>query len=224
MKKRIAMMTAAMMTMSVLFAPAVFAEGSEAGSTSDNPVVFDYKQDVSEDVYEGQWWDTGLGFDIYLPADWVDSDLTEEMVEAGVVHIYGEDGGGANCTITCTEIPAEVADTYDINALGEELASVNTTAMYAELSGIPAVIYANDEACISGFAMLSGDGYLLQGVISAPSDDQYEEYGPVFENITASISPTESEEGAAEETEEAVEETEEAAEETEEETEEAAEE
>jgi opacity protein-like surface antigen len=191
MKKRIAIVTAALMALAAFAAPAAFADETEAvaGSTSDNPIVFDY-HDIDETVYEGQWWDTGLGFDMYLPADWVDADLTEEMVEAGVVHIYGEDGGGANCTIVCTELPAEAADTYDIDQLGTELAASNTAAMFADLSGIPSVVFANDETCISGFAMLTGDGYMIQGVISAPSDDQYEEYGPVFENITMSISPT----------------------------------
>ncbi len=194
MRKQVAIVTAALMAMTVFAAPAAFADETEAGvgSTSDNPIVFDY-HDIDETVYEGQWWDTGLGFDMYLPADWVDADLTEEMVEAGVVHIYGEDGGGANCTIVYTELPAEVADTYDIDQLGTELAASNTTAMFADLSGIPAVIFENDETCISGFSMLTEDGYMIQGVISAPSDDQYEEYGPVFGNITMSISPTETE-------------------------------
>jgi hypothetical protein len=198
MKKRIAIMTAVMMA--ALAAPAVFAEETEAGigTTSDNPIVFDYN-DVDASVYEGQWWDTGLGFDMYLPADWIDADLTEEMVESGLVHIYGEDGGGANCTIICTALPEEVADTYDIDQLGAELAESNTTALFADLSGIPAVVFENDETCISGFSMLTDDGYLIQGVISAPSDDEYEEYGPVFMNITTSISPTVSEEASTEE-------------------------
>lgn len=95
MKKRIAGVTAAMMVVAAIAAPAVFAEETEAGlglvNTSDEPVVFDY-HDVDDSVFEGQWWDTGLGFDLCLPADWIDNDLTEEMTEAGVVHIYGEEG------------------------------------------------------------------------------------------------------------------------------------
>lgn len=202
MKKRIAGVTAAMMVVAAIAAPAVFAEETEAGlglvNTSDEPVVFDY-HDVDDSVFEGQWWDTGLGFDMCLPADWIDNDLTEEMTEAGVVHIYGEEGGGANCTIVYTALPEEVADTYDIDQLGQELAASNTTVLYADLSGIPAVVFENDENCISGFSMLTDDGHLIQGVISAPSDDQYEEYGPVFGNITTSISPTETEEASTEE-------------------------
>lgn len=192
MKKHIAVVTAAMMVLTSLAAPAVFADAAEAeaGSTSDNPIVFDY-HDIDETLYEPQWWDTGLGFDICLPADWVDAELTQEMVDAGVAHIYGEDGGGANCTIVVTELPAEAVDTYDIDQLGKEMAENSTLAMYADLSGIPAVIFENDETCISGFAMLTDDGRMIQGVISAPTDEQYEEYGPVFGNITMSISPTE---------------------------------
>ena len=191
MKRHITMITTAMMTMSVLMAPAVWADETEATivNTPDNPVTFDY-HDVDDTVFEGQWWDTGLGFDICVPADWVDADLTEEMAEAGVVHIYGEDGGGANCTIVCTEIPEEEAAAYDIERLGNELAPSATTLLYADLSGIPAVVFENDETCVSGSSMLSDDGYLIQGVITAPSDEEYEEYGPVFANITTSISPT----------------------------------
>lgn len=191
MKKRLAMITAAMMAVAALSAPAVFAGETEAasGSTSEDPVEFSY-MDVDDSIFDCQWWDTGLGFDICVPADWVDADLTQEMVDAGVIHIYGEDGGGANCTITCTELPAEVADTYDIDQLGADLAATCTSAMFADLSGIPAVVYENDEAHVSGFGFLSDDGYLIQGVISAPSDDEYEEYGPSILNIITSISPS----------------------------------
>jgi len=192
MKKQIALMTTAVIAITLLAAPSVFAEEAGAGSTSDNPVVFDYK-DVDESVYEAQWWDTGLGFDICLPADWIDNDLTDEMTESGVVHIYGEEGGGANCTIVYTELPEEVVDTYDINQLGTEIAASNTTALFADLSGIPAVVFENDETFVTGFSILTDDGCLIQGVISAPSDDQYDEYDPVFKNIITSISPTETE-------------------------------
>ena len=69
MKKRIAGVTAAMMVVAAIAAPAVFAEETEAGlglvNTSDEPVVFDY-HDVDDSVFEGQWWDTGLGFDRFL--------------------------------------------------------------------------------------------------------------------------------------------------------------
>ena len=200
MKKRIAMITAAMMVIAALSAPAAWADETEAavGSTPDNPIPFDF-HDVDDTVFEGQWWDTGLGFDICVPADWVDADLTEEMAEAGVVHIYGEDGGGANCTIVSTELPAEAAGTYDIETLGTDLAASATTVAFADLSGIPAVIFENDESCVSGFSMLSDDGYLIQGVISAPSDEEYEEYGQIFANIITSISPTLNEEESTEE-------------------------
>ena len=197
MKKRIAVLTAAVMISAALAAPAVYADETEVTNTSDNPIEFSY-EDVDDSIFEGQWWDTGLGFDICLPKDWIDNELTEEMLAAGLVHIYGEEGGGANCTITYTALPEEVADTYDIDQLGAELAESNTAALFADLSGIPAVIFENDETCISGFAMLDGNGNLIQGVISAPSDDQYEEYGPVFMNITTSISPTVTDEASTE--------------------------
>ena len=181
----------------VIMASAALSFGAYAeegiGSTVDNPVVFNYAEDIDESVYDGMWVDTGLGFDVYLPDDWDVSEVTEEMVDAGVVFVAGEDEetGGANMVITLTELPEEAAG-YDVEQLGVELAQNNTTALYADLSGLPAVIFENDETEISGFAMLTENGYLITGVISA-AEGMYEEYGPYFMNMTASISPSEDE-------------------------------
>ena len=178
------MLAAAML----ISAPTTYAEESSAGSTPDNPVVMDF-DDIDTSVYEGEWRYTDLGFDVYLPADWVEAELTDEMEAAGVVHLYGEDGGGANIVFTRAEVPAD----YDYEQLGSELAASNTVAMYMDLSGILAVVFENEETKVSGFCTLTDDNYLITGVISAPTDDQYEEYSPYFQNIITSISPSEEE-------------------------------
>ena len=200
MRKRLAAVLAAMMVASAI-SPAVYAEDATAGTTPDNPVEFSY-EDIDETVYDGAWFETGLGFDVYLPEEWEEVDITDEMAEAGLMFMAGEPGGGANIAITAAEIPADQADSYDIEQLGEELAGTVTTAMYADLSGIPAVIFENEETKVSGFSTVVA-GYIVTGVISAPSDDEYEEYGPHIMNIITSVSLTPDEDSTAESSESA---------------------
>ena len=192
MKKKIALMMATMMTAAAI-APMAYAEAeTEAalGTTVDNPIGCDY-HDMDPDVYEGAWVSTGLGFDMYLPADWVLTDISDEEAEAGLVFRAGEEGGGANVCITCTLIPEEVADTYDYEAMKAEYDAAGISAMYADLNGIPAILFDNDDAKVSGFSIIPGDGTVISGVIAPPSDEEYDDYAPYGQNMIMSVSPTE---------------------------------
>lgn len=164
-----------------LMTTAAFADGE----TADDPVKLDYR-DIDTAVYDGAWVDTGLGFDVYLPSDWVLVDITEEQAAAGLAFQAGEEGGGANMTVTMMEAP----EGYDLDQLAQELAASATTAAYADLNGIPGVIFDNLETMVSGFGMLTDDGMLITGVVSAPSDDQYEAYSPYIKNMILSVSPS----------------------------------
>ena len=188
MKKTLGMALAVLMASSLTVA--AYA-GEDAGSTADNPVEFSY-EDIDTSVYDGAWFDTGLGFDVYLPEDWEESELTDEMTQAGVAFVAGEDEetGGANMIITCSELP-DVAAGYTLEQLGQELAAANTTALFADLNGIPAVIFENDETGISGYAFLTENGYIVAGVISPSPEIGYEDYGPYFQNMIMSVSPSE---------------------------------
>ena len=224
--KKVALLMAALLTVSA-FGMTVYAEATEETTeateeaveipetSADAPIVFSY-ENIDESVYEGVWVSTGLGFDVYLPADWVLVDITEEQAAAGLAFMAGEDGGGANMAVTCTEIP----DGYTYDQLYEELKGANTNAIYASLNDIPAIVFENEETMVSGYCIMAENG-LITGVISASSNDKetYDAFAPYITNIVSSISGTVTEdaegEEAAEETEEAVEETEEAEEEAE---------
>lgn len=193
MKRTISTALALLMTVSM--ASAAWAEEDAAGSTPDNPVVFDYA-DIDESVYDGVWVDTELGFDVFIPEDWDVSEITDEMAESGIAFVAGEDEetGGANMVITVTELPEDQA--YDLETLGEELAGSMTSAMYADLNGIPAVIFENEDTETSGFAIPIDDedgSYLVTGVISGP-EGGYEEFSPSILNMIMSVSPYEDEE------------------------------
>lgn len=191
MKKKMAVFLAGVLALAGV-APVVMAEEG-AGATSDNPVKFSY-EDIDESVYEGEWVETGLGFDVYLPTEWVNVEIDDEMYEAGLVFQAGEEGGGANLTITSIPLPDEVKETYTIDTLGTELAASNTQAMFADLNGFPAVVFDNDTNKTGGFCMLTEDSCLITGVISPPSDDAYEDFGPYFMNIIMSVSTDSDEE------------------------------
>lgn len=198
MKKRIAMIMTAMLTAAAI-APCAYAEAeTEAvpGTSLDNPIMFDY-HDMDPDVYEGAWVSTGLGFDLYLPADWVLTDISEEEAAAGLVFRAGEEGGGANVCLTCTAIPEEVADTLDYDMLKAELDANVSESFFLDLNGIPAIGYDSEESKTSGFSILPGDGTLISGVVAPPSDEEYEDFAPYFQNIFMSVSPTETAETEA---------------------------
>ena len=164
-----------------LITTAAYAEGE----TADAPVKLDY-HDIDASVYEGAWVTTGLGFDVYLPVDWILVNITEEQAAAGLAFQAGEEGGGANMTVTKMEAPKD----YSLDQLAKEMAAATTTALYADMNGIPGVIFDNLETMVSGFSMLTDSGAVITGVVSAPSDDQYEAYSPYIKNMILSVSPS----------------------------------
>ncbi|MCR5138337.1 MAG: hypothetical protein K6C12_14820 [Oscillospiraceae bacterium] len=164
-----------------LMTTAVYA----AGETADDPIILDY-HDIDTSVYDGAWVSTGLGFDVYLPSDWVLVDITAEQAAAGLAFLAGEEGGGANMTVTMMDAPQG----YSLDQLAQELAATATTASYADLNRIPGVIFENLETKVSGYGILTASGVLITGVISAPSDDQYEAYSPYIKNMILSVSPS----------------------------------
>ena len=164
-----------------LITTAAYAEGE----TADAPVKLDY-HDIDPSVYEGAWVTTGLGFDVYLPVDWILVNITEEQAAAGLAFQAGEEGGGANMTVTKMEAPKD----YSLDQLAKEMAAATTTALYADMNGIPGVIFDNLETMVSGFSMLTDNGAVITGVVSAPSDDQYEAYSPYIKNMILSVSPS----------------------------------
>ena len=164
-----------------LMTTAAYADGDSA----DAPIKMDY-HDMDSSVYEGAWISTGLGFDMYLPVDWILVNIPAEQAAAGLAFQAGEEGGGANVTVTVAETPKG----YDLDQLAQELAATMTTTAYADLNGIPCVVFDNMDTMVSGFGMLTDKNGLITGVISAPSDDQYEAYKPYIKNMLLSVSPT----------------------------------
>ena len=179
MKKILALILAGMMAISA--GAAVYAE--EATEAAEPEVIeFDY-QDVDQELYEGTWINTGLGFDMYLPSEWT---LLEVDEESDVVFQAAEsEEGGRNVAVTYTE-EGGVESTEDLYAQLE--AGGYTGLQYVDMSGILGVGFDSDEKKVSGVAFIDTDGALYT-VVLGPTDD--EEFQAIALNIFMSISPTE---------------------------------
>ncbi len=190
-RKALAITLSALMTFS--FAGAAFAEDEALpGSTPETAVEFSY-EDIDVDVYDGAWVETGIGYDVYLPTEWVLNEVTDEQAEQGLVMMAGEEGGGANMTVVSQVLPAEAAD-YDLETLGADMAKTYPDCIYADCNGIVGVAFDDSTNCVSGFATLEeyedGSKYLVTFVISPHSNEEYEEFSPAIANMISSISYT----------------------------------
>lgn len=78
MKKRVlALMMAGMMVFGGTMP--VFAEAdtdTETEAQSEEPIVWSY-EDIDPDVYDGEWFSFEYGFDLYLPTDWEEADISD---------------------------------------------------------------------------------------------------------------------------------------------------
>jgi hypothetical protein len=191
-KKVVAISLSALMTFS--FAGPAFAEEEAVmGATPDTAIEFTY-EDIDVDVYDGDWVETGIGYDVYLPTDWVLTEIADEEAEQGLVMRAGEEGGGANMTVVCQELPAEAA-AYDLETLGADLAQTYTeSCAFADINGILGVVYDDTTNFVSGFTTLEeyedGSKYIVSFVVAPPSNDEYESYSPAIGNMIRSISYT----------------------------------
>lgn len=181
MKKAMAIMLATALTFSATVAP-VLADDAEVGTSRDNPIVLTYN-DMDPDLYAGAWFDTGIGFEVYLPEEWVEVEVTEENAAAGLLYMAGQDGGGANFTMTYAQVP----EGYTEDQLYEELKASMTSAYYCDLNDLPVILFENEESAVSGFSLVVDD-MAYTAVMSAPSDDEYEEFSPVIANAIMSFS------------------------------------
>ncbi len=78
-KKSILAVVLVLTLLAGLMTTAAYADGESA----DAPIKMDY-HDMDNSVYEGAWVSTGLGFDLYLPVDWILVNIPAEQAAAGL--------------------------------------------------------------------------------------------------------------------------------------------
>ena len=187
LRKVLSLLLVSMLVLSAISVSA--AEKSGTGQSKDDPVVFS-KDDIDESAFEGAWFETGNGFDVYLPAKWEVQEVTEENAAKGLQCLIGNPGGGANITVTHVAQP----DGYDIDAMYKELTAKNyATLVYSDMNGVPGVAFDDLENYVGGFMTIL-DGEVVTFIVSPPSNDEYEAFAPSMKNILSSISYSEKEE------------------------------
>lgn len=182
-----------------------FADETAAEDTteaSDYEFTFSYDEDIDPEVYDGVWFSTGLGFDLYLPGDWKALDVTEidGAEDAGIVFMFQspeevEEGVMGTAAVSANE----VTGIEDLNTIYDELDRTGDYDYlhYCLINEIPCVYFQSSKLNADGVAFASND--ILYTVTIAPDD--CEDFDPYITNIIASLRFTEDESVSEESTE-----------------------
>ncbi len=155
-------------------------------------------EDIFGELYEGTWVTIGdLGFDLYLPNEWQQVDLSqiEGAEESGVVFSAMDAEKGWNVVVSANQLAQETT----AEAILAELSATDGYEDVAQLNlnEINAVTFENktSEKPTSGVAFLSGDLSVLYTVQCGPSDDDAFEgtAGYILASVSESVAEAETE-------------------------------
>lgn len=176
---------ATLLVITILCFASAYAETTE---TTIPEIVFD----ETTAAYEGTWltFDDD-GFMVYLPSDWIDADVTDEMAASGTYYAATSADGAYAMTVSYAETEATTND--EIAAQLTEAGYENVTQL--NLNGIDVVGYDITEQDVSGMTFADGAGgmYIFSFM---PSSD--EAFAAIGQTIVSSLSPIEPEATAAE--------------------------
>jgi len=183
MKRVLAILT----TLMVLLCAAAYAETADtaAADASIPQIVFD----ETAAPYDGAWltFDDD-GFMLYLPNDWVDVDVTDEMLNAGTYYAATSADGAFAMTVSYTE-EADMVSNADLAAQLTAVGYENVTQLV--INGISAVGYDIGAQDVSGMAVLDGAGGMYVFSFTPASNETYAAVGQTIISSLSSI-PTDS--------------------------------
>lgn len=121
------------------------------------------------------------GFQISLPSDWLELEVDDEMLEAGIFYAACSSDGANTVQISWNSLEAEIA----IEDVQADLAGTYADAAVVELNGIPFVGFtdADNDAC--GFTTLDAVEPGLYTFWFTPASDEafYETAGAIIGTI-----------------------------------------
>jgi len=184
MKRALAILTVLLMLMCVnAYAETTDATGTDASVTQ---VTFD----ESTAAYDGVWlvFDED-GFMLYVPSDWVDVDVTDDMADAGTFYAGTSADGVYAMTVSYS------ADNDGLTT-NDELAAQLTAAGYegvaqANVNGIDVVGYDIPQQDVTGMAFMDGEGGMYVFSFTPASNETYSAVG---QTIAFSLSPVDTDE------------------------------
>ncbi len=166
----------------------VNGEDEKSGNTADTVLTLSY-HDIDRNVYPGVWVDTGLGFELFLPANWDVCDLSEdeEYKDSGLMYLakspqkvlddyYGQVG------ISESQVnPAGTEDIYHALKSDENYDYL----YYCDVNSIDCVCFESSSYNTSG--LVFADGGDLYTIAISPQGSA--RFNPVVQNILRSVRP-----------------------------------
>ncbi len=152
----------------VLTASAAFAEAAAAPENA---------------AFEGTWVQFEDGFEIYLPSDWIVSDVTDELKAAGIFYAVASPDGAHSMQVAWSE-DAGAATAEEIKT---QLEAVYSGVELLNINGIDFVSYDNTENDCTGIIALGQNGDMFLFNFYPASD---ESFAPTALTIATSIRNT----------------------------------
>ena len=137
MKKFLALVLCLMMACTL---SAAVAESADATESADVTESSDGAESSNiEELFDGAWVQFEDGFELYLPADWVEFETTEEMNAKGIFFIAGTEDMSYSCTLAWKALESEIS----IEDLQAQMVQVYPDAQVVEVNGVGLITYVD---------------------------------------------------------------------------------
>lgn len=107
---------------------------------------------VAEAPFEGVWVQFEDGFEVLLPADWLEIEVTEDMIASGIFYVACSPDGANTVQMSWSALEAAMT----IEEVQAALALQYPDAQVIEFNGIGFVSFSDVENDIFGMAALDG--------------------------------------------------------------------
>lgn len=122
-----------------------------------------------EDLFEGVWVQFEDGFELYLPADWYEIEVSEEWNAKGIFYAAGTEDFSHSCSLAWQPMEAE----YTLEQLQAELVSIYPDASVVEVNGVGIIPFVDAENNLLNVVALDAaePGYYLFSFYPANDED-----------------------------------------------------
>lgn len=113
---------------------------------------FAFAETAVEVPFDGVWVQFEDGFEVLLPGDWLEIEVTDEMIAGGIFYVACSPDGANTVQMSWSALEAETT----IQELQAELATAYPDAEVIEFNGIEFVSFSDAENDLFAMAALDG--------------------------------------------------------------------